>query len=450
MRQFLFLFLIFTASRAIAQEATPGIVQLPAYIEHKKGNLVVAGAGSSTIPTLEELTGGKTAANIPTWFRFSDIMFQPGVSEMYENVVYEDTNLVYQSAGGARHTFIHGMGMSFDPTDSCFFSDASMGTIWDYDYVPPFRVKRQNLFQVDSIAFRSKYRRNKNVTDSLIIYVAKITTAPNTANPLGLYDLQFTVTLRRFLSAWFDSTNSELSSMIPEPDRQRIAIPLDSAYHADTNALGFSNMTGLGIRLNTMISCSPGETLLAYVMFKSGIVYPNETPVDSANYLLMYSYDINGTGTEDRQNRNSYLAGLRATKQLKYEYLGGDFVFEGKSILFPNVGDTVDGYWTDMAFHVQCVSCHIGIDEVSGKALEAKVYPNPADKLMTIRYKSAGVGSASLMVTDVTGRIVLDGKAMAGEDGQMHVETATMTEGVYFYILQTEDSRAAGKFVVKH
>lgn len=399
-------------------------------------------------------TANKTTANVPTWFDMGSILYSSATSKFYYNMVYQDSNLTYVGSSGPVHIFNHGLGMSFDPTDSSFFSDASAGQIQDYDYVPGFRVRNSNSYSVDSIAFSSKYYRNQadpTIVDSMIIYVAKVATAASTTNPPGLFDLQFTASQERFVTAWFDSSTSELSPLIPVSARQRIAIPLDQAFHADTATNGFSNITGNGIALPSVINCGPGEKILAYVMFKSATQHPLHTPATSANHMRMYSYDFRGLDLAPIQNKTSTHAGLVATSQIKYEEPGSDFTFEGRSVLIPSIAYATDGLMTDMAFRVTCAQCDpTGIKETASVINNTNVYPNPANGQVTITFNVKEATDVNVSITNTVGQVMKSQNAGKVAAGKAVFTTSDLASGVYFYTVEANGQRTTGRFVVAH
>jgi len=117
----------------------------------------------------------KTTAGGSDWFYMADLLSSTQ-SKLYYNVMAPDSNIVYPGSTGNVNVFMHGMGHSFDPTDSAYFSEAtSMGALQDATAIPSFRVTTGNAYTIDSIAFLSKFMKTTADDDTLVIQVAKTT-----------------------------------------------------------------------------------------------------------------------------------------------------------------------------------------------------------------------------------------------------------------------------------
>lgn len=388
----------------------------------------------------------KTTANVPTWFSYVDILYNQAASTGYYNVIYQDSNLTYNGGSGLTNVFTHGLGISFDPADSSFFHDASAGQIQDYDYVPGFRVRNSNAYQVDSVRFSVRYfRYNTAVDDSLIIHVAKVSTTAT--NPAGLFDLGFVAPgTEHFVTAWYDSSNNELRA-----PTMRFGFKLDDAVHADSSASGINNMFFNGIALPDTINCGPGEKILLYVHFKSGTAYPLNTPTTSANFIHMYTYDIPGNDASPIQNVGSYYSGLNATSSVKYESLGNDYDFMGGSILIPSVAYTTDGNMTDFSFRVTCEDCDpTGIKETASVINNTNVYPNPAIGQVTVTFNVKEATDVNVSITNTVGQVMKSQNAGKVASGKAVFTTSDLASGVYFYTVEANGQRTTGRFVVAH
>jgi hypothetical protein len=426
---------------ALAQQSTKSVV-FKAPIEHKAKELLNPGqVPARTINRNAAAGAHKTTANVPTWFSYVDILYAQNISDGFYNVVYQDSNLTYTGNSGLTNVFMHGMGISFDPADSSFFADASAGMIQDYDYIPGFRVRNTNTYSVDSVAFSVRYfRNNTSVNDSLIIHVAKVSTTA--ANPPGLFELGFVApNTESFITAWYDSSNNELVA-----PTTRFGYELTNAIHADTTTGGLLNLFAKGIALPAALQCGPGEKILLYVHFKSGTAYPLNTPTTSANFVHMYSYDLPGNNAAPIQNGGSFYAGLNAPSSIKYESLGNDYDWMGRSILVPSIAYTTEGSMTDFAFRVTCAACDpTSVKETVSPISAAKVYPNPANNQVTLTFNVAEATDVNVTVSNTMGQVLKSQNLGRVTSGKAVFSTSDLASGVYFYTVEANGQRSSGK-----
>ena len=397
-------------------------------------------------------TANKTTANSPFWYSYVDALYQSGVSKGYYNVVYQDSNLTYQGTTGLNNVFQYGMGILFDPMDSAFYYSSSAGQIQDYDWInQTWIVNSGDSYVIDSMQFNVKYYRTQNVTDSLIIYIAKVAAS---GNPTGYYTGQFSgPPVRKFISAWYDSSNNEFSSQIAPTSYVRIAKALDAAAFEDTTLTGgYLNMTALGMPLPAPMTFTAGQKALVYVHFKSGQAYPLGTPVTSANYIRMYSYDIPGQDLMLIQNKNSYMTSMYATRQIKYTSPNwNDFTDNaGHSMLIPGVGYT-SGNMTDFAFRVTCANCFpLSVKDASNLIGSINAYPNPANTEITIPFTLKEATATNVTISNTVGQVMGSQSFGKVTSGKAVFSTANLASGVYFYTVEANGARSTGRFVVSH
>ncbi len=94
---------------------------------------------------------------------------------------------------------------------------------------------------------------------------------------------------------------------------------------------------------------------------------------------------------------------------------------------------------------VTLVNHWTGVEE-AGAAVQVQLYPQPADDLLHIDLETSG--TLYLLITDMTGRIVLEQPL---PNGRAEVNTAAMSPGLYQYrALQQGAIVARGSFVVAH
>jgi hypothetical protein len=80
-----------------------------------------------------------------------------------------------------------------------------------------------------------------------------------------------------------------------------------------------------------------------------------------------------------------------------------------------------------------------------------RFFPNPASDLLNVEYSVAENDNASLLILDMTGRIILNQKLVNGEHLSTSISVADMASGVYYTDLQVNgQSVAKNKLVVQH
>ncbi|MEK7254910.1 MAG: T9SS type A sorting domain-containing protein, partial [Bacteroidota bacterium] len=67
--------------------------------------------------------------------------------------------------------------------------------------------------------------------------------------------------------------------------------------------------------------------------------------------------------------------------------------------------------------------------------LEVKIYPNPADEMLTIEAKN-GFQAGDALLIDLQGKIILK-QPLPNAAGQLTLSTAHLAPGIYFMTIQT-------------
>jgi hypothetical protein len=405
------------------------------------------------VGTLNKFPGAanKTTAGGEDWFYMPGIL-SSAQSKLFYNVMYPDSNVVYSGSSGNVNVFMHGMGRSFDPTDSSYFSETtSQGAVQDADQIPSFRVTAGNAYTIDSIAFLGKYMRTTNNDDTLYLQVTKTLRSSNTV--FGIYGLTFTTSGEHFGTTMYNNANNNMSDSIPSTSVQTIKIVLDAAFFADTSTAGGgrSNRTGNGIALTTPLTLNAGEVAIAYVNFKSSVNHPLGTTVANANTFRMYTWDFRGTDADPIQNKNSFEAGLVATNQLKYFPYTSGYAYTGHQVLIPHVAYTTEGLYTDFAFHVKCTTCPtLNVATVKGNILSANAYPNPAAAEVRVPFTLKAAADVNVTITNTVGQVVKSQNMGNTTKGEAVISVSDIANGVYFYTVDADGQRQTGRVVVNH
>lgn len=130
-----------------------------------------------------------------------------------------------------------------------------------------------------------------------------------------------------------------------------------------------------------------------------------------------------------------------------YKYFAVFFGFSDTTA----IKDTVSS--NNLALHNVVINCGgTGIaDAVKGlDRTSLFAYPNPAQSLVSFKY-AFKAGNAAVRVTDIAGRVVLTqdfGRQAAGEK-TLSVDVSSLTNGMYYLELVTDEQRAISKLAIK-
>ncbi|MBS1779142.1 MAG: T9SS type A sorting domain-containing protein [Bacteroidetes bacterium] len=420
--------------------AAPAARQIVAPIGHNAGNKGTSGAAGE-------------------WFEYVNLMFAQGTSANYVAGMAPDSNIKVTYSNGAQNTWLHGFGMSFDPTDSVFRGGddghTSAGYISKLTELPSFAVFQSNPYSVDSINFPMWYHRNDHsVVDTLLIVATK-SLRTNTSNTQGVVAIHF-VSGKASAAPVINPANNQPDS-VPTANKIEIRKVMDDAFFADSNANGLSNYALNGIKLGTSgMSLNAGEVLVVYVTMLAGKVYPLNTPSTSANFVMIPTYDLTGTGTskgEAGQSGNSMNSGLLVNNQTKYNYSLSDttgFHPYGHNTAIPSV-IFYDGAHIDMGVKVTCPTCvPASVPNVNSNVINANAYPNPATSEVSIKFGLKQAANTNVSIMNTVGQIIATQNAGNVNTGSVTFSTANLANGLYFYTIEANGQRTTNRFVVAH
>lgn len=124
---------------------------------------------------------------------------------------------------------------------------------------------------------------------------------------------------------------------------------------------------------------------------------------------------------------------------------GADFIDAGVDI----AAGTVGGNNFYRSSNIKIGTPGLGILDVNGKAKESlTTYPNPAGDVINFDYNFAKATTASVMVSDITGRVLLTkdfGKNVEGKK-TFTLNLGSLNAGNYILEFVTDESRAISKF----
>ncbi len=414
------------------------------------------------IKTNVDQNGNKTTAGGSSWFDYAGIMAS-SQSQGYYNLVYQDSNIVYNTSSGLDTVWLHGMGVSFDPTDSAYIGstvDPSAGPIQDPNVLPSIRVTNGNAYSIDSIAFPISYERNTNNDDSLFIDITKTTASGN----FGVYDLSWNTPQTwaydvtpdgkpRFGTAIFDPVTNKLSDSIPSANIVRIGYKLDAAMFADTNANGYLKLFLNGIALPSALNVEANQIVIVHVSFKSGVNYPFPTNLTSANAIKIYTFSPSGqTNYSPKQNMGSYQCGLMATRGNKYPSVHDlPINYDGHNVLSPSIIYVSDGFTSRFALHVQCPTCPaLNVADFNSNIVLTNAYPNPANTEVRVPFSLKNAANVTVTLANTVGQVVKTQNMGNTTKGEAVINVSDLANGVYFYTVNADGQHKTGRIVVNN
>jgi Secretion system C-terminal sorting domain len=297
-----------------------------------------------------------TSGTYQDWYDLWNQNYLSGTATGYYFAVSSDSNMINNAPGVTTPTnmWTHGMGMSFDPTDSSYFSFASsvnggaLQIAVNYPIMPTGQT-----YTIDSFYTPVHYERhdpNTTLVDSLIIEMVACTNTAITGADTGGYNLKFNY-YAPFVPAAADGTprfstmhyncgegthgglawenrgapynaNPYINDAYFDSIfvvKQRYAFALNSTTVADTDANGFLNLgmlpgmfwngtaapvaiTGLTPGLYSLLLRSPltltwRQHCATFVTLKTQTSYTLGTLGSNANWMRLYAGSPLGGGT---------------------------------------------------------------------------------------------------------------------------------------------------------
>lgn len=440
-----------------------------------------------------------TSGTFSEWYDQWNQNYTSGTSVGYYWATFPDSN-VQDVTSTAYYMFTHGMGQSFDPTDSSFWSSAVNAGACVIPVAAPMPLMNQ-VYTIDSFYAPIKYYRNDPITTTVDSLIIELVVASNYATDSGAYNLQFTTATTGFAPMAYDerprfSTIHYNSGMragynvnpyindcyfdsVWAP-RQRYAFVLNSTTVADTDANGLlllgmlpcqklnnaasgayspvASLYSLPISPVTidMNTTNPAPHLVAYISFKSGHAgntYPLGTPSTSANWMKLFAGTPLGVGSWFMQNstdggsyRGSYQQALTVYRVQRYTDTFFTFPHGTHDVLMPACDFTASSFCvTEEAFHITWTGAITAISNVNSGVKTVKVYPNPANNELNITFEAAP--NATVMLTNMVGQVVATQKA---SDGIATFNTSALPAGMYAYTILSNGDRATGHVVITH
>ncbi|MFI5222561.1 MAG: YCF48-related protein [Bacteroidia bacterium] len=90
----------------------------------------------------------------------------------------------------------------------------------------------------------------------------------------------------------------------------------------------------------------------------------------------------------------------------------------------------------------------VGIAEVSKNESSFCVFPNPSDGKIDIRFNSAETGTATILITDITGKLIRSEKDAMVNSSVLSVDLSDLNTGIYFCSVQTNSGVHTQKLMI--
>jgi len=291
-----------------------------------------------------------------------------GPETLYYQIIYPDSTLINDYAPPTSYVFGHGMGMSFDPTDSAYSINALSTSV---SKAMPLTGQ---AYVIDSYFAPIRYVRNNTaptVHDSLVIEIfVTVNLAIASTNDSGTYNFTWNTPSPSFYPFTYDETprwaDVRYNSGINAPynvapyindcyydsvytRKYRYVIPLTNTA-LDTDAYGLLNLNHAAhleaLPLSPAININASNThAVSYISFKSGVSYTLGTHSSAANYLICYTGAPLGSTTFMQSCSNpslspaypgSFQNALLATNENRYTDPSTSLYFyNDHNILFP-------------------------------------------------------------------------------------------------------------------
>jgi hypothetical protein len=112
-----------------------------------------------------------------------------------------------------------------------------------------------------------------------------------------------------------------------------------------------------------------------------------------------------------------------------------------------------DSYVTENGMFIDDLQLEVavGTDDLVPEASQIEMFPNPADKEIFIDGAGTINGKITIQFLDVTGRVAWQEEKYAGNQGDqlIHVNTESLTGGLYLIRVISGDQVASGKIVIR-
>ncbi len=402
------------------------------------------------------------------WYDLWDEMFDTTSSSgphsyQYLFEIYPDSN-IYDIYGyyPAYNIFTHGLGMSFDPSDSAYFYhgvNPSYVVSAPFDYTQPY--------QLDSFWVPGQYMRYDPSATNVDSLIVEFLVTQNGGSPdSGAYALIATPADAMYIPCTADSTprfgtpryfraqNECIDPALTTTVHRRYAFPLTSADAGFYRTLKFD--------VTPAITVPAHKYLMAYVYFKSQTAYTLGTINFAANYYWLYAGEPTGIYSWFPQSAHttatgypgSHQDGLIATNQIRYNDLG--FTFNSHNVLIPSYAYAASGVSPGfdvphMAFHITWVQpppLDAGMATAQNGVITT--FPNPANDILNVTYSMPAASLTTIRLINILGQEVASRDMGCTSAGKAVFRVADLPAGSYMCILSAGGNRNVSRVFICH
>jgi Secretion system C-terminal sorting domain len=435
------------------------------------------------------------------WYNMWGQNFTSGTSAGFYFACFPDSNVI-DNTSTPYNIYTHGMGMSFDPYDSAYFSFVVNGGA----LVTPVSAAMipGQPYIIDSFFTPVRYMRNDPniaIVDSLVFefVITQTTAVLGSATDSGAYSLKVTTASTSFLPVCFDETprwgtlhyNGGYGNFYGLPYTQppyindcyfdsvftlkwRYVVPMTDGNKNDTDLLGNWNicqtctphMATLPLlpvvgAPSFALSGNLRQHMVTFVSFKSGhsgATYPLNTLGSTANWIKLFAGEPAGSTTWWMQSSGngggylgSYQQGLIAQDQVRYNDTGFCVLANARhNTLIPAFAFSAPPGFdvTEQSFHIKWIGVPLGVADINSNSVsQVSAYPNPATGELTISYTTAQTAPVTVSLINTLGQVVA---TKTVTNGKAVFNTAKLAGGVYIYSIDVNDTHESGRVLIQH
>ena len=366
-----------------------------------------------------------------------------------------DTNYMGYGIPNSSYYYPTSLGVLFNPMDSAWVPSGN--------FIPP-----SSGYTIDSVTIKGIYGRpiGATYTDSIkltFVYGDGSSTSNmpfsyfNDATLLGWVDAPGGDTSLYFPYMYWDTLLNTATSIPAGIAPISYTFPLIATDTSVANlfvrtypvniVVPDSNFTGMSISFisgATSFPSFPVKDTIRYTdgSFKYGCFMPVVAAIhDTGTWLYP---PVTGVTSPTIKITDDFAPGYFKIEGT-YDFLDSIYLPDWFS---PSIGST-PLQTPDVLFHAYKVG-HLETPAANNMANEVTAYPNPANNKVTISYRLTSTADVTVSLTDMLGQIVNEQRINSVSGGKVVINTAGLSQGVYFYTITANGQRNTGRVVVVH
>ncbi len=290
---------------------------------------------------------------------------------------------------------------------------------------------------LDSIVMTTKYYRVKDVVDTLVLRMV-----PRGASTKQAYGVNWPVFPND--TTFIDRLSYDQASQKLVGYTEELKIPLTSEFYADSGEYNHI----VAVETNWTIPASSGGVFSVEVSFIPGDSTKHGDIIGKdVNGFRVRSFELEGKNSFPQYIKRDYNCSHYVNKIIRYNTAGG---WNGAYLPMLAYGETFGWESYAMAFKISQDDVVAGVAE-NGNISVNSIYPNPAEGQATLNYALTNPANISLIISDVTGKVVLEINEGLVQNGaqSMKINTAELVAGYYNYTLSDGINAITKVLVVK-